>query len=246
MTKDQNMDLYFECRIKSRHSIKTTEWCNIQNAMIEKSEHNRDWKEWTPRLKYAEKEMNNYVSEASIMGIKDYYKIGYRMFRRIASDEEIYKYLGRIPFNPCVMLNISPAWKGELITKDNIEGFQRVIEGYLGCCGRYTKWKYVLESGGEGNFLHAHIVAEINPDVLKSVVTHINNGNHAEEIKKLWKKAFPKKWSVDLVKGKFAIQRILIREEKMRDDKLAYLIEENKPVTHKNKYDLGILKNRGF
>lgn len=156
------------------------------------------------------------------------------------TEKEIYHYLGKIPFNPCVMINISPDWKDKVDPKD--EGYQRLlaetIEGYFKSCNRYTKFKYCLECGGDGNFLHAHCVAEINPDLSKSVKTHINKGNHKYEIIKQWKK---QKGNEGLLKGKFAIQRIMINNEEMRNDKLAYLIESNKPEGHTNKYDLDIV-----
>ena len=46
---------------------------------------------------------------------------------------------------------------------------------------------------------------------------------------------------VGYLKGKFAVQSIILRTEILRDDKLKYLIEANKPEGHKNKVDLGIL-----
>ncbi|AXH78652.1 MAG: hypothetical protein [Circular genetic element sp.] len=154
--------------------------------------------------------------------------------------QEICDHLGVIPFNPCVMINISPDWKGKINPKD--EGYQRLlaetIEGYLKSCNRYTKFKYCLECGGDGDFLHAHVVAEINPDLSKSVKTHINKGNHKYEIIKQFKKL---KGNEGLLKGKFAIQRIMINNEEMRNDKLAYLIESNKPDGHTNKYDLDLV-----
>jgi hypothetical protein len=175
--------------------------------------------------------------------------------------EEIYSYLGRevpIPFNPSVMINISPNWKGKfnaisehgsgvdwLTNKLMIKKFQIVIEKYLKASNRYSKWKYNLECGGEGNHLHAHIVAEIRPGSYKSVMTHINKGNHRNEICKIWDQTFPEGYQ-RVCKGKFSIQRILLRNEELLKDKLKYLIENEKPEGHKNLNDLGILVNEGF
>jgi len=154
--------------------------------------------------------------------------------------KSIYGFLGIIPFNPCVMINISPNWKGKVNPRD--EGYQKLLAGtiqtYFNACNRYSKYRYCIECGGDGDFLHAHIVAEINPDLHKSVKTHINKGNHKYELIKAWKKL---KGDEGLLKGKFAIQRILINNENMRDDKLAYLEEKNKPDGHKNAYDLDIV-----
>lgn len=154
--------------------------------------------------------------------------------------KSIYNFFNLIPFNPCVMFNISPNWKGKVDPRD--ETYQRLladtIQTYLNACNRYSKYRYCIECGGDGDFLHAHIVAEINPDLHKSVMTHINKGNHKYELIKAFKKL---KGNEGLLKGKFAIQRILINNQNMRDDKLAYLEEKNKPDGHKNAYDLDIV-----
>lgn len=161
--------------------------------------------------------------------------------------KSLYGFLGIIPFNPSVMINISPNWKGKLDPKD--KKYQRLlnntIHDYLGSCNRYSKYKYCLECGGEGDFLHAHIVAEINPDLSKSVLTHINKGNHKYELMKAWAKNTKEcnlKGMEGLLKGKFAVQRILLNHPSLRDDKLKYLIEANKPEGHTNAYDLNFVK----
>ncbi len=154
--------------------------------------------------------------------------------------KSLYGFLGLIPFNPCVMINISPNWKGKVDPKDY--HWQALladtIQTYLKSCDRYTKWQYCLECGGDGDFLHAHIVAEINPAIHKSVMTHINKGNHKYEIIKALKKL---KGDEGLLKGKFAIQRILLNTETLRDDKLKYLFETNKPEGHQYKYDMDLV-----
>ena len=154
--------------------------------------------------------------------------------------KSLYGFLGLIPFNPCVMINISPNWKGKVDPKDY--HWQALladtIQNYLKSCNRYTKWQYCLECGSDGDFLHAHIVAEINPAIHKSVLTHINKGNHKYELIKQFKKL---KGDEGLLKGKFAIQRILLNTETLRDDKLKYLIETNKPDGHQNKYDMDLV-----
>jgi len=175
----------------------------------------------------------------------------------------IYRFLGIIPFNPSVMINISPDWKDQF-NISSAEGkhpkllLSSAIETYLGSCNRYSKWKYCLECGGEGNFLHAHIVAEINPDCHKSVMTHINNGAHKYALMKAWDKHLKQqkslpyaKWQsgkdnlkgkVGLLKGNFSVQRTILNHPSLRDDKLKYLIEANKPEGHQNKYDLNFVR----
>lgn len=166
---------------------------------------------------------------------------------------EIYNYLGRevpIPFNPSVMINISPNWKGKfgrdaLTDKLMIKKFIIVVEKYLTASNRYSKHRWNLECGGEGNHLHAHIVAEIRPGSYKSVMTHLNKGNHTNELRKIWDQTFPEGYK-RVCKGKHSIQRILLRNEELLKDKLKYLIENEKPEGHKNLRDLKILKNQGF
>lgn len=156
--------------------------------------------------------------------------------------EGIALFMGKTPFVPCMMFNISPNWKGKPINNIMIKQMKHTLDTYLASCNRYSKWKYVLECGGNGDFLHAHCVAEINTDVEKSVWTHIKKGNHNQEIRKIWdKKGFP-----GYLKGKYSIQSTILRTETLRDDKLEYLIEELKPEGHKNAKKLNHLYNVGF
>lgn len=156
----------------------------------------------------------------------------------------IYDYLDILPFYPCIMINISPDWKGKECDKfarvKTIPLFTQVIDNYLQTCARYSKWQYVIESGSDDDFIHAHIVAEFNKDCIKSVETHIRKGNHQQELRKIWNKLMPKGKQGKL-KGKFAIQSTILRNEQLRDDKYQYLIESNKPVGHKNKVNLDLL-----
>lgn len=166
-------------------------------------------------------------------------------FFKIKDEKEIARYMGITPFYPSVMINISPNWKGRfsnykgtpLRDAFDIRDFKAVIEKYLSSNNRYRQWKYCLECGSEGNFLHAHIVAEINPKCSKSVTTHINKGNHTVELRKHWDKLGPKGMEGAL-KGKFAIQRVMIRNREILEDKLKYLIESEKPEGHTNLCDL--------
>ncbi len=165
--------------------------------------------------------------------------------KKIRESRQISEYMGITPFNPSVMINISPHWKGRfsnykgtaLRDAFDVRDFKLVIEKYLNSNDRYTKWKYCLECGGEGNFLHAHIVAELNPKCYKAVITHINNGNHSIELMKHWDKIGPE-GTKGFLKGKYAIQRVIIRNRTILEDKLDYLIESNKPEGHQNLVDL--------
>jgi hypothetical protein len=165
----------------------------------------------------------------------------------IKDSKKISEIMDVIPFNPSVMINISPSWKGnfgknDLTDKLMIKNFIKVIDSYLNESTlsekRFTKYKYCLECGSEGNFLHAHIVAEINPKILKSMKSHFCKNGHNQQLNKYWIKYF--KGNQGSIKGKYAISRNLINNRIMLEDKLAYLIEENKQGGHQNSRDLNL------
>jgi len=176
-------------------------------------------------------------------------------------DKFIYDYLGVKPFRRSIMINISPDWK----IMNNIPGIDysgrdklyrdflyRVIEMYLTSCHRWSRWKYVIECGSDGTFIHAHIVAEINKDHYKSVMTHIKKGNINQELRKSWNRAIKidckekeqkgifgpcpieEHCWVNGLKGKWAVKTTLINNSDILKDKLNYLHEELKPDSHKN------------
>lgn len=178
--------------------------------------------------------------------------------RSITSKEygAIAKFMGRKPFEPAIMINISPNWKGKfegtkIFKKAMIKGMSFTIESYLnesiGQHKRYKGYKYCLECGSDGKFLHAHCVAIINPTILKSMRTHINKGNHKQQLIKYWNKYFGEmkdntlKGFQGCLKGEYSVQRIMLNSEQIFDDKIKYLSEENKQEGHKNKKDLGLV-----
>jgi hypothetical protein len=171
-----------------------------------------------------------------------------RNIDKIKDSSRISKIMNVIPFYPSVMINISPAWKGDfgknaLTDKLMIKNFQKVIDSYINESTmnekRYTKYKYCLECGSDGDFLHAHIVAEINPKILKSMKSHFSKNGHNQQLQKYWKKYF--KGGQGPIKGKYAISRNLINNRIMLEDKLAYLIESNKQEGHQNARDLHLV-----
>jgi len=137
------------------------------------------------------------------------------------------------PMTPNIMINISPDWKGQKISDDMIKTFQECIENYAEEMDkqRYTKLTYILESGKDGNHLHAHCVFSINPSQINSVLngknSHIKKGKHIRQINTWWKKG---------VFGgtKLNIQSVILRTELLIEDKLKYLDPENKPSGHEN------------
>lgn len=266
MTKNQVEDIHKRITNLSKETIKRPPvWDSDEEEYIDGGNDypNPNYKRPTPIidkwLGLHDKYYHYWVNEEN--DYKQYLKSLKAGRKRMLDDpnysRKIYDYLGIIPFNPCVMINISPDWKGKCFGGDYTKLLDRTITTYLQSCNRYTKYRYCLECGGEGNFLHAHIVAEINPDLSKSVKTHINKGNHKYELMKAWDKHlkdFPKldfektrsgyglKGSKGLLKGKFAVQRIMLNTIELRDDKLKYLHEANKPEGHTNAKDLNWIR----
>ena len=143
--------------------------------------------------------------------------------------DKIAKYYNIEPFVPHVMINISPNWNGKIIT-GKINKLKKLINLYLKE-GWFDRWSYVIENGSEGKHIHAHIVARMNPQRLKSVESHLRKNNHTRQLQKYSMKI---EGMEGLIEG-VSVQRILLRTETLVKDKLDYLIEERKPEGHKNK-----------
>lgn len=209
---------------------------------------NPKYKRITPTIqKWIDLDKKCWDDYALCSGYKTYLKELNARRQKILDDpnfsKKLYDFIEKIPFNPCVMINISPAWKGKAppLVDCYRQLLDKTITTYISACNRYRFHRYCLECGSEGDFLHAHIVAEINPDLYKSVKTHINKGNHKYELMKIWDKICEQKnlkGMKGLLKGKYSIQRILLNSEQLRDDKLNYLEESKKPDGHTNLYDL--------
>lgn len=159
------------------------------------------------------------------------------------SKVDLHRYFGLEIFHDCIMLNISPNWKGEcslLEHRCRIEFLKIILDKFFNDANRFTKYKYVIECGKDGNHTHAHAVFEINPNMSKSVNTWLAKANHSRDLRAIWKKC-----SDEISEGaegayegvlnsKHSIQKIILRTRKLRDDKLDYLIEECKPLSHQN------------
>jgi hypothetical protein len=157
------------------------------------------------------------------------------------SKDDLNAYFGVVPFNRCIMLNISPNWKGKLANEDLpwINKFiKTVMLKFFQNCNRFTKMKYVIECGSEGDFIHIHSVFELNPAMAKSNTACIRKGNLLGEFRKIWdriaKLDSDSQGFVGYVKGKYALQSTLINTREILRDKLDYLIEDLKPLSHQN------------
>lgn len=155
------------------------------------------------------------------------------------------------------MLNVSPNWKGCVITREMLNFFIAVIESFYDNCDRFIKMKYVLENGHGRDHLHAHIVFTLN--VKKpGYMTPIKKGKILTEFRNCWNRLVKDNSSLDdltiddewldpegyycdkrkrqigLVDERCALNTCLLTKPEMLQDKLDYLQEELKPESHKN------------
>lgn len=159
----------------------------------------------------------------------------------VADLEEHYKIEA---FNDCIMVNFSPNWKGGGGYEKKINFLKLFIRTYINDSRRFKRTKWVIERGGDGDFIHAHCVFEIEPSRKQQVIGQIRKGtNFKRTMVKIWNKLSTELGGTlihnegfgGLLEGKYAIQTTLIKNKALRDDKLDYLIEEKKPASHQNK-----------
>lgn len=161
------------------------------------------------------------------------------------SDKELFEYYNIIPYKPCWMLNISPAWKGNPL-KQNADTVRRVafirevMNIFYSDASRFSKMVYVMEGGKEANFLHIHAVFELNSDKPNNIA-HMKKGNFLKSFRTIWDatargRDIYNKWE-GVVGSKYALQTTYLTTPQMLQDKLDYLIEEKKPPSHQNHPD---------
>lgn len=197
------------------------------------STRNVNYKEPTPRIKYALKEYAEWLHHWDFQNFPSGPKnLNTKFISWCGGEDIIYDYLEIIPFTPSVMINISPDWKsGENRTnKQKIKLLKLIIEQYLSESERYDYYSYVIENGSRGDHIHAHIVAHMNPRLIKSINSHLSKGNHTQQLKKYASKL---KGMEGIIKGP-GVQKTFLRTQQIVDDKLDYLIEAKKPEGHKN------------
>lgn len=149
-------------------------------------------------------------------------------------EQELLDYLGIIPFTPSVMINISPDWgsaKEKMTNTTKAKRLEKLVNDYLVIDQRYDYYSYVIENGWNGEHIHAHIVAHMNPKIGKSVESHLGGGRHLGVLQTCAKKI---KGMEGTIKGP-GVTKTYIRNKEILNDKLDYLIEEKKPEGHKNK-----------
>lgn len=151
---------------------------------------------------------------------------------------DLHRYFGVEIFNDCIMWNVSPNWKGDCSSMEHrcrIEFLKLVIDKFFHDCNRFTKHKFVIECGKDGNHTHAHCVFELNPKMKKQNETWMKS-NIGRDFRTIWKKINEgiEGGYEGMVDSCHALQKIILRKDYLRDDKLDYLIEENKPLSHQN------------
>ena len=226
--------LYF---VFSRSDAKTKEISDIDEDLYEYQktvsneyyiEPTRKFMAWKKKC-FEESFSGDLVPKGYFAPFDDPYK---NVALKYWNEKEILDYLKIIPFTPSAMINISPDWKSvEKRTNCNkVKILKLIIENYLKEQW-FDKWSYVIENGSEGDHIHAHLVGHMNVSRLKSCESHLARGNQTQQLKKHANKI---KGMQGLIKG-VSVQKCILRNEQLVKDKLDYLIEEHKPVGHKNK-----------
>lgn len=170
---------------------------------------------------------------------------------------DLYDYYNEEKFTKAWMLNVSPNWKGVVITREMIEFFEGVIDEFYTNCNRFTKMKYVLENGHGKDHLHAHIVFTLNTKK-PGYMTSIKKGNILQEFRNVWNRLIKdnpslegmtiddewvdpegyycnkRKKQIGLIDERCALNTCLLTTKGMYCDKIDYLNEELKPTSHKN------------
>lgn len=234
--KEYNMvklDLYNLVFSKTSKTIETTIFDDEAGDFVCTSTRNEGFKEPTPRIKYGLKKYAEYYQHWDYKSYPGGPKnMNPKFIGWCGGEAQIYDFLEIIPFTPSVMINVSPDWKaGETRTNtQKIKLLKLIIEQYLAESERYDYYSYVIENGSQGDHIHCHIVAHINPRLIKSVTSHLAKGNHCQQLKKYASKL---KGMGGIIKGP-GVQKTFLRTEQLVSDKLDYLVEDRKPEGHRN------------
>lgn len=144
------------------------------------------------------------------------------------------------------------------IEERHISMYARIMKAlnhdFAECSKRFSHYNYAVECGKTGRHVHSHAVGQINPDMLATVITQKNKGNLSRSIRTLWKGVVRREVDTlhvndceDKIRtqicdciskcldSKYSIQINIIRKKEFLQDKLDYLVEELKPLDHKNK-----------
>ena len=226
------------CDLKNYEYTFETDFDESTCEMVSIKKRKENYKEAPPRIKYGIKKLNELYNDMAEYNSQNHCKwklttdqINERFFKWCGGEEVVYDYLEIIPFTPSVMINISPDWSESDLTTEfgKVTVLKKIIDDYMKE-EWYDKWEYVIENGSDGTHIHAHIVAHMNVNRLKSVESHLRKGNHTQQLKKYAKKI---KGIQGCIKGS-SVQKVFLRTEEIVKDKLLYLHEDTKPEGHKN------------
>lgn len=154
---------------------------------------------------------------------------------RCVDHPEIYEYLEIREFKEAIMINVSPDWKGKC-NNQQIDILKKVVEVIGGNKNRFENYAYAIECGSNGDFVHMHCVLAFNDQQINNYKKHKNYCKAG--IYKEFQTAF--KRSAEVIHKSYSelnlmIDKKLIRSQDMLGDKLDYLIESRKPMSHQNK-----------
>ena len=226
------MKLYEKCILRSMENIPEVYWDFEEDRSGIRWKENEDFLEPKGPLKLLIKVAVDCQEVASKDLIQRQFDKGLDKWGLDIKD--VYDYLGVEMFIPHMFLNISPNWKGDDNIKDKVCALDTLVNSYMKESERFLEWTYIIENGSNGDLIHAHIVAKMNPKFEKSTVTHFNKSNHVRQLKKYAQGS-------EVLRGKIegkGINRMILRNPELVQDKLNYLQEELKPVGHKNKSNI--------
>lgn len=161
------------------------------------------------------------------------------------NSSKLHDYYELTEFNKGMMLNVSPNWKGGKGSDlQKVAFLERVIDIFYNNIGRFSKCRYVIENGHDKDqsHIHAHIVLEFEPGMIKGTMTAFKKGRLNTEFRNCWNRRAKttlgrvtgKPVFAGLVDHKISLQYMLIGNQTIMNDKLDYLIEDKKPYSHKN------------
>lgn len=137
------------------------------------------------------------------------------------------------------MINISPLWPEKYSLDKYAIHLERAINKFAHQ-GLWGEFHYVIETGKNGDHLHAHMVCIPTDPAKHKAKAYMKKGNHNN----WFRREFDNKANkypvgfVGCVKGRNAIQTVSIGNQEIYKDKLDYLQEETKPEDHQNKRKL--------
>lgn len=183
--------------------------------------------------KYSDDDFKFYMDKMHLQDADDL-ALNFYMF---VGSNEIHNYLGIREFKNSLFITISPNWKDytvDIIKRRDL--LKRFVEDVLfKVYEDFTDYAYAIECGKQGSHIHAHVVLEVKPHKWATVNGRATkNSNYKRSICRKWNEHMEGAEGLLGSDGKYSIEIFKILEEKVMEDKLNYLIEDLKPIEHKN------------